>query len=121
MSKATSKTDEKVSDKKSEDTPKASDVLNVGGDAPPIQGESNEPYVSGKDAKAERILASEARPLESEIVSNPGGESEVQFLQRLMLIQREGGWGSHLNEPIMARINLINGVDPKKNADEVEG
>ncbi len=92
-------------------TQKASDIIHVGGDKPQtvVEG-SDEPNVTAQEAKAERILASEARPLEQEVyASNPGGESETQFLERIMLMMRQGGWGRHLDKPIMERIKLING------------
>lgn len=81
----------------------------------------DEPGVSAKEMEAETIIASEARPLESEISLDPNAETETQFLNRWLLIQREGGWGSHLNAPIMERIKKINGIEtPSQNADEVE-
>lgn len=89
----------------------ATDTIKVGGNHAPVEKSGvDEPGVSAEERKAETILASEARPLEQEIVSDPNAESEVQFLNRLMLIQREGGWGSHLTPTIMARIRKVTGV-----------
>lgn len=100
-------------------TGKASSTIKVGGDTPPVQKNGvDEPGVSAQERKAETILASEARPLEQEIVSDPNGETEEQFLNRLMLIQREGGWGNGLTPHIMARIRKIKGVDEPHDAQQ---
>lgn len=38
----------------------------------------------------------------------PDIETEVEFLERILKIQKEGGFGTHLNEIIKARIKAIN-------------
>lgn len=115
MSKATES--EKTTTAKKE---KASDTIKVGGDKPEqkVSG-ADEPEVTAQERKAETIMASEAQPLESEIAVNSDGETETQFLRRLMLIQREGGWGRHLDGVILERIEKLNGVE-RKSADNVE-
>lgn len=37
----------------------------------------------------------------------PKGETEIEFLQRLLHIQHTGGWGKHLDEVINGRIKEL--------------
>lgn len=59
-----------------------------------------------KVIEKENITTTGGKKLEivSEVVKK---ETEVEFLSRILHIQKEGGFGTHLNEIIKARIKSL--------------
>lgn len=69
------------------------------------------------EEKVEEVVESEipkiyipdipAQMIDSSIPEQPKGETEIDFLQRILSIQEEGGFGRHLNGIIYERIKSL--------------
>ena len=49
----------------------------------------------------------EVKKQDDSVPEEPKGETEIEFLQRIMFIQEDGGFGRHLHQIILNRIKSL--------------
>lgn len=72
---------------------------------PIIEAEIPKIYVP--DIPAQMIEQIEEKKQDLPVPEQPTGETEIQFLQKILIIQEEGGFGRHLNGVIYERIKSL--------------